>query len=243
MNLRDNTILITGGATGIGLALAKKFLELGNTVLICGRDEQKLTETKKQYPTLHTLRCDIRSSEDRSVLAAHVGKNFPNLNVLINNAGIYETYRFDDGQSHLQQIDEDAATNLIAPLQLVDIFIPLLKKQPASAIVNVTSALARVMHDEAPVYCATKAGLEMFTRILRRQLKGSGICVFEIAPPLVDTQMCRDGKGKISPEQLVEEFLSAFAQNRWEVQAGRTKLFYFLNWLHPQLAAKAIGRF
>lgn len=242
MRLTNNTVLITGGASGIGLALAKAFLQRGNTVIIAGRDQAKLAAAKNEFSALVTFHGDIRRESDRVNLADFVTNEFPGFNVLVNNAGVYHEYSFLDSADHAVRIDEELQTNLSAPIQLVERLLPLLRKQPQAAIVNVTSALAGVMHDPAAVYCAAKAGLAMFTRVLRRQLRGTNIRVFEIVPPLVDTRMCRGGAGKMSPARLAEESLQAMARGQEEILVGRTKLFYFLNWLYPKLATKTIGR-
>ena len=169
-------------------------------------------------------------------------KYFPSLNVVVNNAAVMHEYNFLDGQRHTDKVEEEIGINLTAQIKLIDELIPLLRVQRQAAIVNVTSAVAKIVLESAPVYCASKAGLEMFTKALRDQLRGMDIAVFEVIPPPVDTQMCKGSCPKISPEKLVEESLQAIKDNRYEIRAGATKLYYFLNWISPSLAKSALGR-
>jgi short-subunit dehydrogenase involved in D-alanine esterification of teichoic acids len=129
--------------------------------------------------------------------------------------------------------------NLVSPLYLTKLFLPQLLSQPTAAIVNVSSGLGIVPKQSAPVYCASKAALHSFTKSLRWQLEGSSVKVFEIIPPIVDTAMTRGrGRGKISPEALVEEFWTDFARNRYEIRIGKTKLLFVLQRLMPAIAER-----
>ena len=243
MEVKNNTILITGGGSGIGLAFAKAFIELGNTVIICGRNEQKLKQVKERHHDIHIIRCDINDDNNITSLVDQIREEYPNLNFLINNAAVQYNFSFLDNQEHWQEIHDEININLTAQIKLIDAFLPLLKKQSNAAIANVTSALARIPWKDAPIYCATKAGFEMFTRVLRYQLESSNIRVFEIIPPPVDTEMCKgEVKGKISPKQLVQESILAMKRNQYEIQVGKTKIFFLLNRLCPYIAERIIGR-
>lgn len=188
MNLGGNTVLITGGASGIGLALAERFVAAGSKVLICGRREEKLREAKEKLPGVETRVCDVSIEADRYSLVDWAVQAFPSLNVLVNNAGIQlrvsiaETREWD-------RIREEVAINLEAPVHLSMLLSSHLLVQPASAIVNVTSGLAFMPLARVPVYCATKAALHSFTLSLRHQLAGTPIRVIELIPPAVDTDL------------------------------------------------------
>jgi uncharacterized oxidoreductase len=195
MKTENNTLLITGGGTGIGLSLASEFLRLGNTVIICGRREEKLMEAKKQYPALHTIVCDLTSKEDREKLAARLLSEFSSLNVLINNAGIQLETDLGDA-SLFGNMQDEINTNLLAPLHLSALLIPHLKTKTSAAIVHVTSGLAFTPIARMPVYCATKAALHSISLSLRHQLRDTSVRVFELAPPMVDTELDRGAREK-----------------------------------------------
>ena len=169
MQLEENTILITGGTSGIGLALAG-LLQKQNTVIVCGRNPKHIEKTRGLYPRLHVWTCDLADSNSRARLAERVQREFPELNLLINNAGIQHTLDFTEPANHCALITEEITINLTAQIDLVDRLLPLLLSRPAAAVVNITSALALTPKQSAPVYCATKAAMRNFTRALRYQL-------------------------------------------------------------------------
>lgn len=170
MVLNDNTILITGGGSGIGLALAKALVLRGNTVIVCGRNAQKLEAAQRESPAIVAFPCDIASDRDQQHLVESITQKYPNLNMLINNAGIQYRYDFSDTKEHANFIEEEVSINFLAHVKLTDRFLPFLLRQPGAAIVNVTSALAVVPKQSAPVYCAAKAAMHSFTKGLRSLL-------------------------------------------------------------------------
>ncbi|MDB5049454.1 MAG: short-chain dehydrogenase [Fibrobacteres bacterium] len=188
MKTESNTVLITGGASGIGLALAEKFLQAGNTVIVCGRREGKLAEAKARLPRLHTRVCDVADPKEREALRAWAIREFPALNVVVNNAGIQQRIALREPPAW-EKLREELAINLDAPIHLAALFIPHLLTQKDPAIVNVTSGLAFSPLANTPVYSATKAALRSFTLSLRHQLTGTPISVVEIIPPAVDTDL------------------------------------------------------
>ena len=189
MNLGQNTILITGGASGIGWAFAERFLQAGSNVIICGRRADKLQEVKKQYPQVHTRVCDVGQEKDRIDLYNWVTENFPEVNVLLNNAGIQRRVSLTQNEEAWGSHQSEIAINLEAPIHLSFLFIPHLQQQLQSYIINVTSGLAFVPMAKAAVYSATKAALHSFTLSLRYQLNQTSIKVIEIAPPAVNTDL------------------------------------------------------
>jgi len=229
MILSNNTILITGGATGIGLALAEEFLSHDNEVIICGRREEKLREAKEKNPKLHTIQCDLSKANERIKFTNSVLHDFPNLNILINNAGIQQYLKFL-GEIPEQKIENEISTNITAPIHLSSLFIPHLLKMKESAIMNVTSGLAFVPIANAPVYCATKAALHSFTMTLRVQLRDTPIKVFELAPPIVDTELDRGERDKhnvadrgISAEECASEMIKMIGEDTLFAPVERAK--------------------
>lgn len=188
MNLRGNQVFITGGGTGIGLALAEIFLEAGSSVIVCGRRQAALEAAKAKHPGLVTRVCDVSTPAEREELARWLADEFPGLNVLVNNAGIQQRINLDDPDFGAK-LRQEIAVNLEAPLDLARRLLPQLRKNQGAAIVNVTSGLAFVPLVGAPVYCATKAGLHSFTLSLRELVAGEGVKVLEIIPPAVNTDL------------------------------------------------------
>ncbi|HEX4693928.1 SDR family oxidoreductase [Sphingomonas sp.] len=185
MKTTGNTILVTGGGSGIGEALAHRLRDAGNTVIIAGRRQEALDAAAAGCPDMHVMTLDVESAEGvtdfgKRVLAAH-----PALNVLINNAGIM---RFEalDRPRDLGDAEATIATNLLGPVRLIDALVEHLIAQPDAAIVNVTSGLAFVPLVDTPTYCATKAAIHSYTLALREALKHR-VEVIELAPPAVQT--------------------------------------------------------
>lgn len=189
MDITTNTVLITGGASGIGWALAERFLKAGSQVIICGRRADRLQEAQQQYPQLHIRQCDVGQAADRVALLDWVRSEFPQVNVLINNAGIQRRMQLAGSQDDWSESQSEIAINLEAPLHLSMLFIPHLRQHPKAAIMNVTSGLAFVPGSFAPIYSATKAALHSFTMSLRHQLSGTSIEVIELVPPAVNTDL------------------------------------------------------
>ena len=193
MNVKGNNILITGGATGIGLALAERFLKAGSEVTVCGRRETALREAQIKNPGLKTRVCDVGIPAERIKLLEWAKAEKPGFNVLINNAGIQRRGVNLAETEDWDAIHEELAINLEAPIHLARLFADHLSRQHEPVIMNVTSGLAFVPLAMVPVYCATKAALHSFTLSLRNHLAGTGIRVIEIIPPAVNTDL--GGKG------------------------------------------------
>jgi len=243
MQLSKNIIFITGGSSGIGLALAKVFLELRNTVIICGRNLEKLEVVKNKYPGIHTIQCDITKGDEVRLALEKTESDFNGLNILINNAGVQYNYDFHGDNNALKNIDDEININFLAQVKLTKLSLPFLMKQPESAIINVSSGLGIVPKESAPIYCATKAAMHIFSKSLRYQLEKTPVKVFEIIPPLVDTDMTRGrGKGKISPETLAEEVINSLKKNNYEIRVGKVKVLFLLNRFLPSLAEKILRK-
>jgi len=209
MELSGNTILVTGGAAGIGYAFAERFLAAGSEVIICGRREDKLREAKEKHPQLHTRVCDVGDEAGRIALFDWATSEFPRLNVLVNNAGIQRRVNLAENEDW-QRTRSEIAINFDAPVHLARLFIPHLLKQERPAIINVTSGLSFVPLANVPVYCATKAALHSFTMSLRQQLSETPVTVIEVAPPAVDTDL--GGVGLHTFGVPLDEFADAVFQ-------------------------------
>ena len=189
MKTTGNTILITGGGSGIGRGLAEAFQALGNHVIIAGRRQQALEETTAANPGMASLTLDIGDPASIRSFAAELAARYPALNVLINNAGIMRVEKLQAQPDDLADAEAIVATNLLGPIRLTAALLPLLEKQPYAAIMNVSSGLAFVPLAPTPTYCATKAALHSYTQSLRYQLQGSAIEVLELIPPYVATHL------------------------------------------------------
>ncbi len=203
MNLSNNTILLTGGTSGIGLELAKQLLAAGNTVLITGRSEARLAETRNACPALHTFICDQSDPSSITSTCEAISRAFPSLNVLINNAGIGRKLNLNETDRPLRELEDEIRTNLIGPIQIINQLLPLLKRQKSATIVNVTSALAFVPLALKPIYCATKAAMHSYTQSLRVQLAQSSVKVIELAPPATDTAF-NQGQEDMNTSRLMD---------------------------------------
>ncbi|SFD22804.1 SDR family oxidoreductase [Collimonas sp. OK412] len=205
MNLTANTILITGGAAGIGLALARQLSKRGNRVIICGRSEEALLKARAQMPGLVTRVCDITDQASRQSMVSWLNTEYPGFNMVINNAGVQYRRLFAEADA-LECLEQEVATNFTAPVRLIGELLPLLKRQSQAAIINVTSGLAFAPMADVPVYCATKAAMHSFTLTLRHQLKATSVKVVEMAPPIVDTGL---GGGTRSGGVASQQMMSA----------------------------------
>jgi uncharacterized oxidoreductase len=227
VKLNGNTILITGGATGIGFELAQAFVKEGNNVIICGRRENKLKDAKSKLPQIHTRVCDLSKEKELEALYNWVESDFKDINILVNNAGIQRVIDIKKGISELSAGEDEIDINLKAPIYLSAYFIPDLLKQKESAIINVSSGLGFVPIAFMPVYCATKAAIHSFSLSLRHQLRDTSIKVFEVIPPTVDTELdkgARDRRGQkdkgIPPVEVARATLKGLEKNEYEIAIG-----------------------
>jgi uncharacterized oxidoreductase len=205
MDIGSQTVLITGGATGIGWALARRFLSAGSDVLLCGRRADKLDDAARQHARIQTRVCDLARESDRVALAEWIAHEQPRVNVLVNNAGIQNRIAIAGGDWATAR--QELAINLQAPIHLSMLLAPHLARRPNPAIINVTSGLAFVPLADTPVYCASKAALHSFTLSLRRQLADTPVQVIEVIPPAVDTDL--GGPGLHTFGVAVDEFADA----------------------------------
>jgi uncharacterized oxidoreductase len=191
MQIAGNTVLITGGTSGIGLAFAEQFFQQGSKVIICGRRADRLSQLESKYPGMVTCLCDIAVAEERQKMVSWVLQYYPGINILINNAGVQLATDLTQPVD-LDRVYAETEINLIAPIHLSSLFAQHLAAKPEAAIMNVSSGLAFVPIAFMPVYCATKAAIHSLTLSLRYQLRKTSVKVFEIIPPSVDTELGHD---------------------------------------------------
>ena len=211
MNLTNNTVLVTGGGSGIGRSLAETLHRAGNQVLIAGRRRDALRAVADANPGIDYCQLDLARPDSIARLAAELADRHPKLNVLVNNAGIMHTEDLGTGDGTLAIAETTVAINLLGPMRLTAALLPRLLGQPHAAIVNVTSALAFVPKAAAPTYSATKAGLHAYTQSLRRQLRHTSVQVVEIIPPQVETDMLAGqdyGPNAMTLDSFVAEVVS-----------------------------------
>ncbi len=189
MQMSGNTILLTGGTSGIGRALAEAFHKLGNHVIVAGRRKALLDEVTKANPGVSASVLDVQNIGSLRAFAASLVHQHPKINVLINNAGIMKTEDLADGSDNAATIDSIITTNLTAPLHLTAALLPHLKKQPHSVVMTVSSGLAFMPLAMTPTYCATKAAIHSWTQSLRYQLRNTSVEVLELIPPYVQTEL------------------------------------------------------
>jgi uncharacterized oxidoreductase len=219
MQLTQNTVLITGGSSGIGRALAERFSDLGNRVIICGRNEEALRKVQEKRSNIHIRVFDTGKSSDRVSMWRELTHEFSKINVLINNAGIQRKFDLAKGEPWAET-QQEIAINFEGPVHLSSLFIPHLLQQERPAILNVSSGLAFVAMASAPVYCATKAAIHSFTLSLRHQLRKTPIEVIEIIPPAVRTNLGGSHDFGVPLDEYADSVMTQLKEGRLEVTYG-----------------------
>jgi uncharacterized oxidoreductase len=227
MKTTNNTILITGGSAGIGFETAKLFAENNNRVIIIGRNQQRLDKAVARLKNATAIKSDVSKAEDVEKLVARLHKDFPQLNVVINNAASAYVYNMTETDNNaFEKASEEILTNYLAIIRLNEKLLPLLKQQAEAAIVNVSSIAAFAARAATlPTYGASKAALHSYTNSLRIVLEDTPVKVFELMPPLVDTEFSEAIGGAtngIPPKQVADDLLAAMANDEFEIHVGRT---------------------
>ena len=235
MELTGNTVLITGGGTGIGRALAGSLLELGNDVVICGRRQEKLDEARRLHPGLRTHRCDVSDAGDRTRLFESIARDGTAINILVNNAACMRPYDFNDPEAlDMEGLRRDIAANFVAPVELIHLFLPMLLGCRNPVIINVSSPGGVVPVSRFPVYCASKAAMISFTRSLRHQL-AEEVKIVNLYPPSVDTAMMAGvGLPTISVEECNRKIMKRLASGRDEIWIGEARYIPVFSRLMPK---------
>ncbi|MCX6559549.1 MAG: SDR family NAD(P)-dependent oxidoreductase [Candidatus Aminicenantes bacterium] len=196
MKLSNRTVLITGGTGGIGLGLAEAFDRAKSRVIVCGRNPEKIDALKRKFPEITAFRCDVGDPRQRRSLADEVVGRFPDLDILINNAGVQRYIDLKKGSDELVSGDDEIAVNFTAVVEMTALLIGHLMKRPSAAVINVGSGLAFMPMAHTPIYNATKAAIHTYSLALRQQLKDTPVRVIEIVPPMVDTDLNKEGRAR-----------------------------------------------
>src|SRR6266478_477656 len=207
MKTTDNTILITGGGSGIGRGSAEAFHRLGNQVIIAGRKQRALDETTTASPGMKSVTLDVSDPKSIQSFATQMTKDYPSLNVLINNAGIMRPENLLQASNDLSTAEKIVTTNLLGAIRLTAALLPSLRKQPRATIMTVSSGLAFVPFAVTPTYCATKAAIHSYTQSLRYQLKETKVEVIKLIPPYVQTTLMGDQQADDPRAMPLDEFL------------------------------------
>ena len=249
MNLSDNTILITGGSSGIGFEMAKELLKRNNKVVITGRNEQRLQKVKDELDGVIAIKSDVSNPDDIKELYQHMTKEFSDLNILINNAGVMATINLQDHKLSPNDLTKELDINVKGTIWMNDAFLPLLKGKKNAATVTVSSGLAFVPLPISPVYCATKAALHSYTQSLREQLRNTNVKVFELAPPATKTELLADfdkedmeGIKTMSVEAMVADFFKGFSKDKYEICPGQSSQMKFMSRYFPNFILKQMSK-
>jgi len=249
LNIDGNTVLITGGATGIGFALAEKFVGAGSEVIVCGRRKSRLQNAKRRLPAIYIWQCDVSVESQRQELLHWALTHHPQLNMLVNNAGIQRQIDFTSSAAARPTLakDDEVNINLFAPIRLCTLFTPRLMKRQKAAIINISSGLAFVPIATMPIYCATKAAIHSFTISLRHQLKDTPIRVFEAAPPTTDTELDRGFAGEqeayrgINPREVAAAIIEGIKADKEEIIIGEAQELYREAQRNPEAIFKQLN--
>jgi len=250
MKLHGNTVLITGGTSGIGYELVAELSKLGNKVIVTGRDEANLDATRQKLPDVHTIRTDVSDPLAIASLYRQVVSEFPELNMLINNAGIMRKINLQTHGDDLADIVREIDINLSGSIRMVMQFLPHLRTRSSAAIINVSSGLAFVPLPISPIYSATKAAIHSFTQSLRLQLKNTNIKVIELAPPGTETPLFHgdftaQDTGGVTPmplKTLVRKAISGLKNDRPEIRPGLANILKLMSRVAPDFMIRQLGR-
>lgn len=243
MKTTNNTILITGGSAGIGFEAARLLSQLGNKVIITGRDTDRLDQAIKKLSNVTGIQGDISDEQQVNTLVEKLTTDFPTLNIVINNAGRAFVHNLSEEADSFSKAQDEMLTNYLSIIRLNGKLLPLLKQQQEAAIVNVSSIVAFAPNQNLSTYGASKAALHSYTQSLRLSLKQTAVKVFELMPPLVNTDFSQaiGGSKGIPPGQVAESLVKALGQDEYEIHVGNTADFYKLYLSSPADALEAIN--
>jgi uncharacterized oxidoreductase len=241
MKTTDHTVLITGGSAGIGLEMAKLLSGNGNKVIITGRDKHRLDQALRLLRNATSIVSDVSKKDDTDTLVEKLTRDFPDLSIVINNAGRAVLNDIGDSENGFEKAQDEMLTNYLSIIRLNEKLLPLLKKQKDAAIVNVSSVVALVP-GSLPTYSASKAALHSYTQSLRYALRDSNVKVFELMPPLVDTEFSAiiNGSAGIQPSVVAQELVNGLEKDNYEIRVGKTQYIFDLFLKSPEEAFKAM---
>lgn len=247
MELKNSTVLITGGTSGIGLELVKQLTAQGARVIVTGRNAAALEAVRKQFPDVYTYQSDVSNPRDIEQLYADVTQRFPALNIIMNNAGLMRLIDLQDRGHDLEDIVREINTNLSGTIQMVHQFLPHLMKQKQAAVVNFSSAIAFMAYSSAPVYSASKSGVHAYTKALRLQLGQTPVKVIEVIPPGVNTNLQNDWVLQPNPrqmmdvDQMVNRVIKGILKGKTEIKPGLSAVVKIMSRIAPGFVERRIG--
>ena len=249
MEYNNQKVLITGGSSGIGLALAKKFIENDNTVIIIGRNLSKLEKVKVENPKIHIFQIDVTDDAEVRMLVDDMDEKFDGIDILVNNAGIMNLIDAGNEENDLQKLLQEIDINYNSPIRLLHYFLPQLKQSENAILINVSSGLAYVPFSQAPVYSGTKSALHFWTQAIRPQLKPHHIKVVELLPPVVDTPLAQgadiaedDNLKPMPTHKLAELFWKDFIKGKEEITPGMSSNLRLMSRLAPKFIFKQLNK-
>lgn len=243
MNLTGNTVVITGGSSGIGFEFARVLIQRKNQVIICGRSVEKLEQAKQALPSVQIFPCDLSQASERIHFAEWVAKHFPQTNILINNAAIVHKTNFFSDSEIIMKAELEMQTNFIAPVALTKLFFPELKRNPNPAIIYITTGLVYAPRAIYPIYCATKSALHSFIQTARFQNNEKLIDIYEVLMPSVNTPWHQGNPPKIAipVEKAVKEMCQKLEKGEKEIRVGGANLLYLMSRIAPAFALNKIN--
>ena len=248
MKTSGNAILITGGASGIGLALAKTLTREGNRVMVCGRDAQQLEEARHDLPELLVRQRDLADKTERLAFVDWALEQLPELNIIINNAGIAGPVELTIDDLDIDTVERQLMIDLSVPIDLSLRFLPHLRRQPTAALVFVSSGLVYSFDASSPAYSAAKAGIHVWAQSMRYQLKDTSVAVFDVLPPTVDTNLTPDFDAAamealkaISPEDVADAVIQGMQNDEVEIRIGRLKLLEIASRIAPHTTDRLVN--
>jgi uncharacterized oxidoreductase len=248
MKLENRTVLITGGTSGIGLELAKQLLERANTVIVTGRDPERLDAAKRALPAVHVFKSDVSNPQAITALHELLLAQFPALDTLVNNAGIMRNLNLSQDRD-LNDVTREIEINLSGPVRMVQQFLPHLLTRNGALLVNISSGLAFIPFPASPVYCATKAAIHSFTQSLRAQLDGTSVTVIELAPPAVETPLLRGefademkGQKAMDVRLLAKRAISGIEAGKLEIRPDLSNVLKAMSRIAPQFMLEHMAK-
>lgn len=243
MNLRSNTVLITGGSSGIGLELSKVLIQKGNTVIVCGKSKEKLLAAKKAEPNLITYQCDLANTKACEELVERIKESHPKLNVLINNAAIVNKIDFIRDENAMKLAENEYQTNLLAPIRLIRLLYNSINSNESPAIINITTGLIYAPRVIYPFYNSSKSALHSFTQTLRLSLSMEKTEVIEVMFPAVNTPWHKGNPPEIAipVEDAVNKMITGLEKGKSEIRVGGAKILYLMSRIAPGFAFKKVN--
>jgi uncharacterized oxidoreductase len=243
MQLKNNTVLITGGSSGIGFELSKVLIQKGNTVIICGKSNEKLLAAKQAEPKLITYQCDLSDGGECIDFANRILENHPELNILINNAAIVNKIDFLKDDKALELAENEYQTNLLAPIRLIRLLYNSISGKESSAIINITTGLIYMPREIYPFYNSSKSALHSFTQTLRMSLSKEKTEVVEVMFPAVITPWHKGNPPKIAipVDDAVNQMIKGLEKGKPEIRVGGANILYLMSRIAPAFALKKVN--